>query len=93
MDPRVKGVMGDNPLFEYPTSNNRARRIFYTDFLWARSPIAADMIGKRLNISQYTCFVVCVVAVQFVRRLHYGLEISKLVFVVVVGKRFDYGLL
>jgi hypothetical protein len=35
----------------------------------------------------------CVVAVQFIRRPHYGLEISKLVFVVVVGKRFHNGLL
>jgi hypothetical protein len=41
------------------------------------------MIGKRLKI-----------AVQFVHRLHYGLEISKLVFVVVVvGKRFLDGVL
>jgi hypothetical protein len=54
---------------------------------------AADMIGKRIKMSQYTCFVVCVVAEQFIRRLHYGLEILKLAFVVVVGKRFHDGLL
>jgi hypothetical protein len=36
---RVKGVMGDPPLFEDLSSNNRARRI---DFLWARSPIGRN---------------------------------------------------
>jgi hypothetical protein len=65
----------------------QSKKDFYTDFLWAGSPIATDMIGKRLKISQYTWFVVCVVAVQFVCRLHYGLEIWKLVFVVVVCRR------
>jgi hypothetical protein len=35
-DTRVKGVMDDPPLFEDLISNNRTRRIFYIDFLWAR---------------------------------------------------------
>jgi hypothetical protein len=44
----VKGVMGDPPLFEDLSSNNS-----YTDFLGARSLIAATIIGKRLKIYQY----------------------------------------
>jgi hypothetical protein len=31
----IRVVMGDPPLFEDLSSNNRARRIFYIDFLWA----------------------------------------------------------
>jgi hypothetical protein len=58
---------------------------------WVKKDLSSENRARRifciiLKISQ--CFVVCDVAVKFVRRLHYGLEISKLVFTVVVGKHF-----
>jgi hypothetical protein len=73
--------MVDPSLFEDRSSNNKSRFPLGTITLCRRHDWQTIF-----KISQYTCFVVCVIAVQFVGRLRYGLEISKLV-LVVVGRR------
>jgi hypothetical protein len=52
--------------------------------------VSVNLIFSRLHA---LTVIVCVIVVQFVRWLRYDLEISNMVFIVVVGKHYHDGLL